>query len=209
MEFLKNVLGDSFADVSERIGRYNREHPENQVKLADLSEGKYVSKAKFCDLEAEAKRLKELLSSQHSEDDPDGPEQKLAELKQKYDKDTEALKTELKQAKFNGALDLALERSGAKNTKAVRALLDLDSLERAFGTFPAAGVSSCRQWFFVWQGGRFYRPCPGRGVSRDGRLCCLRPGGGRADEKVTLQLERMIMYYGKFNYTGTKISACY
>ena len=38
MEFLKNVLGDSFADVSERIGRYNREHPENQVKLADLSE---------------------------------------------------------------------------------------------------------------------------------------------------------------------------
>ena len=129
MEFLKNVLGDSFADVSERIGRYNREHPENQVKLADLSEGKYVSKAKFCDLEAEAKRLKELLSSQHSEDDPDGPEQKLAELKQKYDKDTEALKTELKQAKFNGALDLALERSGAKNTKAVRALLDLDSLE--------------------------------------------------------------------------------
>ena len=119
MEFLKNVLGDSFADVSERIGRYNREHPENQVKLADLSEGKYVSKAKFCDLEAEAKRLKELLSSQHSEDDPDGPEQKLAELKQKYDKDTEALKTELKQAKFNGA----------KNTKAVRALLDLDSLE--------------------------------------------------------------------------------
>ena len=80
-------------------------------------------------MEAEAKRLKELLSSQHSEDDPDGPEQKLAELKQKYDKDTEALKTELKQAKFNGALDLALERSGAKNTKAVRALLDLDSLE--------------------------------------------------------------------------------
>lgn len=145
MQFLKDVLGDMFVDVSERIESYNREHPEKKVKLADLSGGNYVSKAKFNDLEAEASRLKAQLASlkaqeSDSNEDEDSLKKELSDLKALYEKDTDALKKELNQARFDGALDLALEKCGARNIKAVRALLDLDSLELEDGQL--AGLSA-------------------------------------------------------------------
>ncbi len=43
--------------------------------------------------------------------------------------EVQELRQELACAKFDGALEVALMKSGAKNTKAVRALLDTESLE--------------------------------------------------------------------------------
>ncbi len=43
-------------------------------------------------------------------------------------REVKALQDELNRVKLDGALEVALMKSGAKNTKAVRALLDRDSL---------------------------------------------------------------------------------
>ncbi len=210
MEFLKEALGSSFSSVCEKITRFNREHPDRAVKLANLSGGDYVSKAKYRDLEAEVNRLKKqtadlvnlrgnklLVSSEQK--DKSGQERLLANSEQKnkptqvgepiqsaegrqtgvpakeemlasgeqkgvpnqsaegrqtgvpaaqsaegrqtgeaeeelfalqalYKKDTEALKAELDRARLDAQVDLALEKSGARNIKAARALLDFDKL---------------------------------------------------------------------------------
>lgn len=137
MEFLKEVLGDSFASVSEKIERFNREHPDRAVKLADLSGGKYVSKAKYNDLEAEANRLKKQVADFTAlresgktalNSEPSEHEKALSDLKDRYKRDTEALRAELERAKVDAAVDLALVKNGARNIKAARALIQFDGL---------------------------------------------------------------------------------
>lgn len=128
MDFLKNVLGDSFADFSEKIAAYNQAHPERMMKLANLSEGNYVSKAKFSDLEAREKQLRQQIAALQG-DGNENLSMQLSALQEKYDADTKRLMGELQEAKFNGAVDLALQKSGARNAKAVRALLDLSQVE--------------------------------------------------------------------------------
>ena len=128
MDFLKSVLGDDYSRFSEKIKSYNDAHPERRIKLCDLSEGNYVSKAKYRDLEAQTERLKESLSLYDGADDPDGAKTKLCDLMEKYEKDTEGLKKELTKARLSGAVDLALEKSGARNIKALRALIDFDKV---------------------------------------------------------------------------------
>ena len=60
MEFLKSILGDElFGQVTAAVNAYN-EKPENkdkQVKLANLSEGRYVDKEKYNGAVAEKKNL--------------------------------------------------------------------------------------------------------------------------------------------------------
>lgn len=127
MDFLKEALGELFAPFSEKIEAFNQAHPERRIKLCDLSAGNYVSRGKFSDLEAEAKRLKEQLSIANA-DSADELHQQLQTLQKRYDDDVARLSGELSAAKFDGAIDLALQKYGARNAKAVRALLDLDQL---------------------------------------------------------------------------------
>lgn len=60
MEFLKSILGDElFGQVAAAVNTYN-EKPENkdkQVKLANLSDGRYVDKGKYDGAVAEKKNL--------------------------------------------------------------------------------------------------------------------------------------------------------
>lgn len=128
MDFLKQVLGDSFVDFSERIAQYNQSHPERMMKLANLADGNYVSKAKFADLEAREKQLRQQVSAMQ-EDGGESLSEQLSALQKKYDDETKRLMGEVHEAKFNGAVDLALQKSGARNAKAVRALLDLSQVE--------------------------------------------------------------------------------
>lgn len=122
MEFLKQLFQRplSFEEFSKAVA-------ENGVKLADLSTGNYVSKAKFLDVSQEAKRLKEQMESQ-SAAKGQGDAEALETLKMQYQQETEALRKELFEVRRDGAIDLALEKLGAKNKTAVRALLDLDSI---------------------------------------------------------------------------------
>lgn len=52
----------------------------------------------------------------------------LNELQTKYDTDTGDLNKRLSKVQFDSALDVALAGSGAKNTKALRALLDMEKI---------------------------------------------------------------------------------
>lgn len=53
---------------------------------------------------------------------------KLAELQAKYDKDTGDLKGQIKQVKDDFAIDAEIAKTGARNGKAVRALLDFSKV---------------------------------------------------------------------------------
>ena len=54
---------------------------------------------------------------------------KLADLQSKYDADTQKLNDQIQQSKVNSALELALVSNKARNTKAVKALIDLEKIE--------------------------------------------------------------------------------
>ena len=59
MEFLKEVLGEElFSQTKEKVDSYNQEHKDKPIKLANLSEGNYVSKEKFDSKETEISNLK-------------------------------------------------------------------------------------------------------------------------------------------------------
>ena len=120
MDFLKEALGDLFAPFSEKISDFNDAHPERKIKLCDLSSGNYVSRGKYLEQEAEAKNLKDALAALENQD--------LNAQKEHYEAKISELHEALSAAKLDGAISLALERAGARNEKAVRALLDLDAI---------------------------------------------------------------------------------
>lgn len=60
MEFLKEILGDElFSQVAAAVNTYNKkpENKDRQVKLANLSDGRYVDKGKYDGAVAEKKNL--------------------------------------------------------------------------------------------------------------------------------------------------------
>ncbi|WP_047999929.1 phage scaffolding protein [Lactiplantibacillus herbarum] len=60
--------------------------------------------------------------------DNEGLSQQVTALQAKYDQDTENLTAQLKQTQLDGALDAALTGAKARNTKAVRGLLDMSKV---------------------------------------------------------------------------------
>ena len=68
MDFLKEILGeDLFSQTKAKVDSYNLEHKDKPIKLADLSDGKYVSKEKFDSKEAELTTLKSQLNNANNE----------------------------------------------------------------------------------------------------------------------------------------------
>lgn len=59
MEFLKEILGDSYATVETAINTYNAkpENKDKQIKLANIGTGEYVGKGKYDALEIEKNNL--------------------------------------------------------------------------------------------------------------------------------------------------------
>ena len=138
MEFLKEILGEElYASFSEKVTSYNTANPDKTVKIADLSSGAYVSKQKHDDALAEitgykeqiANRDKDIVALKEAAKGNDELTTKYTELQGKYEKDTKDLQDKLTQSQYNSAVDLALMGSGAKNTKALRALLDMEKIK--------------------------------------------------------------------------------
>ena len=138
MEFLKEILGEElYASFSEKVTSYNTANPDKTVKIADLSSGAYVSKQKHDDALAEitgykeqiANRDKDIVALKEAAKGNDELTTKYTELQGKYEKDTKDLQDKLAQSQYNAAVDMALMGSGAKNTKALRALLDMEKIK--------------------------------------------------------------------------------
>lgn len=85
MLFLKEVLGEKYEEFKGIIDAYNSENKDKQVKLANLSTGEYVSKAKYDALESEKNNVDTQLKTANST---------ITALK-KDNKDNEALQTEI------------------------------------------------------------------------------------------------------------------
>ncbi|MFA7636773.1 MAG: phage scaffolding protein [Monoglobales bacterium] len=109
MDFLKEALGENFEEFKEKIEKYNRES-DSQLKLANLSEGGYVSREKYEALCGQIEKLKE-------------------ESAKPFIEEIEQLKSKMTEAENKHAIDLLIKSSGAKNLTAVRALLNLENAD--------------------------------------------------------------------------------
>ncbi len=117
MEFLKDILGDMYADFAKKIRAYKKSGGE--IELADVSGGKYVPKDEHDDILSKLSEAKELKASLESE---------LSSANERYLADTQKLKKDIDDVKFSFALDNAIMSKNPKNLKAVKALVDMEGL---------------------------------------------------------------------------------
>lgn len=125
VEFLKTLFGDkalTFDEFAKAVG------DSKDIKLANLADGKYVDKQKLDDkvgeLDTANKTIADLQDAVKKFDgvDVDALNKQIGDLKEKYDKDTSALK-------LNSALDMALVSAKAKNPKLAKAALDMSVIK--------------------------------------------------------------------------------
>lgn len=124
IEFLKELFGDkalTYAELESAVSG------NEKIKPANLADGGYVDKGKFdakvSELAAANQTITQLQTTVKKFDgvDVDGLKKQITDAQSKYD-------TDIKQARFDYAIDLALRDARAKNPKAVKALLDLNKI---------------------------------------------------------------------------------
>lgn len=99
----------------------------------DINEAKKGVEAMEKELET-AKETIKAFQKETGEKSIEELKKQLTELQGKYDTDVQALQNDLQQTKLNGALEAAMTKSGAKNTKALRGLLDMQKIQFQDGT---------------------------------------------------------------------------
>ena len=120
MEFLKEILGEElYKQFEQAVNAYNgnEANKDKQIKLANLTEGGYVSKDKYTSLETDlsgktselekANGLIEELKKSTGKDE--GLQQKITD----YEAEIEKLKKEKETLKTDNALKFALAAAGA------------------------------------------------------------------------------------------------
>lgn len=133
MDFLKDILGDLYGDFEGKISAYNEANPDKPVKLANLSEGGYVSKQKYAALETEAKGYKDKV--QELESKPSGAEDvtKLKNTIQTLQGENETLKQDyegkIAEIRKNSAIDTALLKARAIDPDMAKVKLDMKAIE--------------------------------------------------------------------------------
>lgn len=120
MEFLKGILGDDlYSQVEQALNGYNGkpENKEKQIKLANLTDGGYVSKDKYTSLEtdlsgktSELEKANGLIAELKKSTGKDAAlQQKITE----YETEINRLKAENQSLKTDNALKFALASAGA------------------------------------------------------------------------------------------------
>ncbi len=109
-----------------------------KAEKASLKElERYVSKEQFDTLNTENKNLKQSVSDRDKQldalkkasGDNEDLKKQIEEMKQQNKAQAEAHEAEIAQIKLDNAIDAALTAAGAKNTKAVKALLDVSKVK--------------------------------------------------------------------------------
>ena len=109
-----------------------------KAEAASLKElGAYVEKSKFDEVSEENKTLKKSVSDRDKQlddlkaasGDNETLKKQIEAMKQQNAEQEKAHKAELAQIKLDNAIDTALTAAGAKNTKAVKALLDVSKVK--------------------------------------------------------------------------------
>ena len=132
MEFLQEVLGEArYAQVEAKL------KGNEKIKLANLATGEYVSKDKYAAALTEneglkaasaqtEKQLEQLRAASGKDAELKG---QIEEMQKRYAEEKKALESKLTAQAFDAALEFRLRDSKARNTKAVKALLDLEKIK--------------------------------------------------------------------------------
>ena len=127
---LKELLGEELhRQVMEKIG--------DQHKIAIVSDGNWIPKEKFDMVNSERRQLRDQLKERDEQLEELGKkakghnelQQQILELQEKYKKQAEEYQRKLDQQQFDFALEKALSSAKARNPKAVKALLDLETVK--------------------------------------------------------------------------------
>lgn len=125
MDFLKAILGDAlYAQVEQAISAYNGkpENAQQQVKLANLAGGQYVSKGKYDTLDATNKTNEQKLGEANNliEQLQSGSSPDLGRYEQKI----KALQDQIKQTKIKTAVEAAIISEGVTDRDFILFKLD-------------------------------------------------------------------------------------
>ncbi len=120
MDFLKSILGDElFQQFSEKLNAYNGDeaNKDKQIKLANLTDGGYVSKDKYTSLETDLSgKTSELEKANGLIEElkkSAGQDETLQQKIQEYEATIATLKQENETLKVENALKFALSEAGA------------------------------------------------------------------------------------------------
>lgn len=118
LDWLKPILGDAYTEEVDK--KISAEIGKGFVARADFNEVSTAKKKLEDDVKARDKQLEDLSKAQGSTDDLKAEIAKL----QKQNKDDKAkYEAEVAQIRMDNAVEAALTKAGARNNKAVRALL--------------------------------------------------------------------------------------
>lgn len=133
MPNLKEIIGEElYKQIPEDIKKKYKD-----ANLEDVSNGAYVTKERFNQVNTEAKDYKQQVAERDKQlsdlkdefKDAAGLKTKVEELEvANKQKDTD-YQSQLTKLKFDNALEQALKGTKAKNTKALKALLDLEKVK--------------------------------------------------------------------------------
>ncbi|MBQ8540568.1 MAG: phage scaffolding protein [Clostridia bacterium] len=116
LEWLKEILsGKGIENVEEIMADVSKELPKH-----------FVPNETYNGKVEEAKRLQGIIDKAPNSDEL---QKKYDELQAKYDTDTQKLNDDLIGKDRNYAIEIALSKTGAKSSKALRALLDESKIE--------------------------------------------------------------------------------
>lgn len=129
---LRELLGEElYSQVDAKIQEHNSNEPDKlkHVRYADLSEGNYVSKEKYTNLQTEANGYKTQLSDANKEIksykdmDIDGIKQKVTDWETKYNTDMAALNQQIATQKKAFAAEKYLDGQKIKSPLAKKSIL--------------------------------------------------------------------------------------
>jgi Phage minor structural protein GP20. len=136
-ELLKSLLGDLYTDaIGEKLG---------DKELAVVNDGSYVPRQKFNEKEQESKDLRKQMQDRDKQLDElktkaagnEEMQKQIETLKSDNQKTQQEFESKLAAQKLDSAIELAIHQAGAKNVKAVRALLNAENIkldgEKLFG----------------------------------------------------------------------------
>lgn len=122
LEWLKPILGDQYTEEIDK--KVSAEIGKAFVAKTDFNTLNDTKKQLEKDLSARDQQIEELKKV-----DPAQMQQQIETLQKQNKADKETFEAQLKQTRLEAAVEKALTQAKAKNTKAVKALLDLEKTE--------------------------------------------------------------------------------
>ena len=147
---LQELLGDElWGQVDVKIQEHNSgiKNDVEKVRFVDLSEGKFVSKEKYGELETAKKGVEKQLKDanttikSYQDMDIDGIKQSVKDWEQKYQKDTEALNAQIESDRKKFAAERFMDGQKIKSPLSRKAILSeflAQNLEFKDGAFVGA-----------------------------------------------------------------------